>query len=431
MEITVRSLPAMAQLFQYCHLSWRLRSDWLPVSLAGFRLPLAAISLLALLLGGCGASESLLGGNSISVLVEQIPNTNKQDRASAAEGLERMIDQFRGFNPDVNIKVMVVDSDRLGDRLDHLYRNGLVPDLLALKRANLLPFYQKHWIQPVMLTPEERANWRIGLLKPFEISGGILALPVVLYPKLACFNTSKLARSPETFAELIQVGRSQISVGMEANIDDLLWALSGFGNHSFQDGDRPTKPGSVLAFLEWIRLANLQPDISFVGDENILRKGLADGNFAWIPCQSRFVPSLKRALGPRLGIAPLPAGPVESVSYGQGMRSWSFGSQSRARQQFLARKFVLFSVNTVQQRSIALQTQTSLPVNPYLSMPFKAYPDLEIIEQAGRVYAPLSLAAAARLAKVAPKLQLLTDEVLSGASAPAAVAPAFESLLKR
>ncbi|MCP9775950.1 extracellular solute-binding protein [Cyanobium sp. WAJ14-Wanaka] len=389
---------------------------------------------MGLLLAGCGSPSSLVGANTISVLVEQRDQLDPQDRAISRQGLLKGIADFRSFNPNVQVKLSKVSSAQLDNRLQDLYARGLLPDLMILQTStggtSLLTFRQKNYIRAVTLTSNERREWRSKLLKPFEVANGYLALPIFAYPNLACFDTDKLARSPRSFDGLIKLGSSNVSMGMDADFRQLLWLLSGFGNHAFVEGKGTSRPGSVRAFLEWIRLASSQPGISFVEDKNILHNGLIKGNFAWIPCQSRSLPSLKKALGSRLGVGVMPTGPDVSPAPGLNLSIWAFGSQSSARQQYLAKDLALFGVNAIQQRNLALQMGTILPVNPYASLPSKAYTGLRVIEQSSTTEVPLSMASQERLARVAPELQKLLGQVISGYSLPAEVAPQFEELLK-
>ncbi len=54
-------------------------------------------------------------------------------------------------------------------------------------------------------------------------------------------------------------------------------------------------------FLTWLRLANLQPSISFESDQLLLRDGLVSGEFSWITCSGAWLQGLQKRMGSKLG----------------------------------------------------------------------------------------------------------------------------------
>jgi hypothetical protein len=206
--------------------------------------------------------------------------------------------------------------------------------------------------------------------------------------------------------------------------------MSGFGLTVFpQKSNRSYYPKKLLKALQWYREANLQPYISFVDNDEELRQGLVAGRFEWIPCSSGWLPSLQRALGADLGIAVLPAGPEGPAKPMLRMPLWVFGSQSNPRQRKFAKQFMLFTVNTVNQRSMALRLGTVLPVNPTIALPLKAYPTLSVMHTSTKNSGTTTLEQKHFLLKYTKKAEGLLNLVITGVQSPNAVAPKFQQLL--
>jgi maltose-binding protein MalE len=175
--------------------------------------------------------------------------------------------------------------------------------------------------------------------------------------------------------------------------------------------------------------ANLQPHITFVSSEEELRVGLAEGRFLWIPCPSGWIPSLRQALGADLGVGLLPAGPAGPARPLMAVPTWMLGAQSSLAQRRLAKQFMLFTANAVNQRTTALRLGTVLPVNPAIALPLKAYPILSVMDGSRRTSVVPGLQQYQVLTRHADQVVLLANQVLAGARAPLDVAPEFQRLL--
>jgi hypothetical protein len=105
------------------------------------------------------------------------------------------------------------------------------------------------------------------------------------------------------------------------------------------------------------------------------------------------------------------------------------GSQSSPAQRQLAKQFVLFTANAVNQRTTALRLGTVLPVNPAIALPLKAYPILAVMDGSRRQSVLPSLQQYQVLDRHTEQVVLLANQVLAGARAPLAVAPEFQRLL--
>jgi maltose-binding protein MalE len=395
---------------------------------------LAMVLALSGLLTGCGSSGTT-GiselGSSITVLAELSSKADPIEQARVQALLQDQIKEFKRINPELHIRFRALPSDRLEQEVIYRTQRGLGPDLMLLaSNRDLINLQQKAYISPVVISGQEQSNFRSSYLEHLRYRGQQLAVPLLVYPALACFNRKQLPQSPQTLAAIIRLGQQEHSFGLNSNFEGLDLVMSGFGLTVFsQKSNRSYHPKKLLTALQWYREANLQPYISFVDNDEELRQGLVAGRFEWIPCSSGWLPSLQRALGADLGIAVLPAGPEGPAKPMLRMPLWVFGSQSNPRQRKFAKQFMLFTVNTVNQRSMALRLGTVLPVNPNIALPLKAYPTLSVMHTSTKNSGTTTLEQKHFLLKYTKKAEGLLNLVITGVQSPNAVAPKFQQLL--
>jgi ABC-type glycerol-3-phosphate transport system substrate-binding protein len=396
---------------------------------------LAMVLALSGLLTGCGTSGST-GiselGSSITVLAELSSKADPIEQARVQELLRREIKEFKRINPRLSIRFRAIPSDRLEQELNYRTQRGLGPDLLLLEsNRDLINLQEKVYISAVVLSDQEQSNFRSTYLGQLRHRGQQLAVPFMVIPALACFDRRQLPQPPQTLAAIIRLGQQDHSFGLNSSSDGLDEVMSGFGVKLFhRKTARSSNNNQVLKALQWYREANLQPRISFVDNDEELRQGLIAGRFEWIPCYSGWLPSLQKALGTNLGIAVFPAGPGGPARPLVRTPLWVFGAQSSPRQRQIAKDFVMFTTNVVNQRGMALELGTVLPVNPSIELPFKAYPTLAVMDKAMKNITLTTLEQKHYLLQNAKKAGGWVDLVITGMQSPSAVAPKLQALFE-
>lgn len=403
---------------------------WLPLLglLAGCQAPLAQQTLQS--------TPQFAGiGSAINLLVETRIGSDPTDQKLNKLVVEQEIDSFKRFNPGVRIDVRFVSNDQLLKQLDFQFSRGLAPDLILLTTNNLLPLWRQGLIKPIELKPFEQKSVRAALLPAFKHKKQLLGLPVLIYPQIACYNRKRLKNPPPDINDLIGLAQAGYPIGISGNFESLGWLYTGFDPNINRDisGKQSVDlfKSPSLPFLTWLRLANLQPSISFESDQLLLRDGLVSGEFSWITCSGAWLQGLQKRMGSKLGIALLPSFPTRPAQGLLNARTWAFGSQSSPMQHELAKKFALFSVNIVQQRNMALRLRSAMPVNPGISLPLKSDSTLALIVEAASNGRLLNLQKIDLLNAIDPKTKPYLDLVLSGDQSPQAIAPKFDSLLKQ
>jgi len=390
--------------------------------------------LLPALLAGCGGSgsnEMASMGSTISVMVERENVLDRLNRIASQQMLKEQKREFERYHPGGQLELEMVNSDVLEQTLQTRASRGLLPDLLLLVGNDLLPLKKKGYISSVKLSAQEQQSFRPVELSQLRSNGEQLGLPLYLYTRLACYNKKRLPQPPQSLSEIIKLGQQGHGIGLESSLRGIEWVYSDFGGNLFPPRGEDFDPGALLNFLSWLRLANLQPNITFVTSGAELSQGLIDGHFVWVSCSPRWLPSLRKALGSRLGLSLLPGGPSGPAHPIMLQRTWAFGAQSSGHQRQLARQLVMFNSNVVQQRNLALKLGNVVPVNPAIELPLKVYPTLGLIDQAVRSSRRLNIRQENQFRALGPPSQVLIDQVLSGARPPQQIAPLLEALIKK
>ena len=392
---------------------------------------LFGLSSLLAACGSLGLNRLPAVGNTINVVLELSSQADPVELSRLKALLEQEAREFKQLNPQLQVKLRTVAADRLQPELAFRTARGLAPDLVLLATSrDLLTLHQKGYATPVPLNSEERRHVQAGLLASLRDDGQQLGVPLFMAPTLACFNRRRLPSPPAKLSDLVRLGQEGSAIGLSSSLPGLEWILSGFGASLIPPaGGLSRGPSQVLSALQWLQHANLQPHITFVSSEEELRRGLAEGRFLWVPCSSGWIPSLRQALGADLGVGLLPAGPVGPARPLMVVPTWMLGSQSSPSQRRLAKQFVLFTANAVNQRTTALRLGTVLPVNPAIALPLKAYPILAVMDGSRRQSVLPSLQQYQVLDRQTEQVVLLANQVLAGARAPLAVAPEFQRLL--
>jgi maltose-binding protein MalE len=392
---------------------------------------LFGLSSLLAACGSLGLNRLPAVGNTINVVLELSSQADPVELSRLKALLEQEAREFKQLNPQLQVKLRTVAADRLQPELAFRTARGLAPDLVLLATSrDLLTLHQKGYATPVPLNSEERRHVQPGLLASLRDDGQQLGVPLFMAPTLACFNRRRLPSPPAKLSDLVRLGQEGSAIGLSSSLSGLEWILSGFGASLIPPPSGLSRgPSQVLSALQWLQHANLQPHITFVSSEEELRRGLAEGRFLWVPCSSGWIPSLRQALGADLGVGLLPAGPVGPARPLMVVPTWMLGSQSSPSQRRLAKQFVLFTANAVNQRTTALRLGTVLPVNPAIALPLKAYPILAVMDGSRRQSVLPSLQQYQVLDRYTEQVVLFANQVLAGARAPLAVAPEFQRLL--
>jgi len=260
-------------------------------------------------------------------------------------------------------------------------------------------------LEPLVLDP-----LRIKFLGRFRQGNRFRALPLLVQPTVACYNRKRVPTPPRTLDQLVSQASGGQKMGLPLELRELLWTATGFRAQQplfllleNKTRIRSTEPlkgtarESVLAWLEWLYRANVEPNVIFVDTADELVTRLEKGQLDWISCNATTITRLQKSLGSKLAVADLPlqkslgsklavadlprgpdGAPPRPIAR---MLVLSFGSDSTPGQRKAAEKFALFVLNEYTQSNMVARAIGNMPVNQRVVLPVKDAAYLPVMER--------------------------------------------------
>jgi multiple sugar transport system substrate-binding protein len=133
---------------------------------------------------------------------------------------EGMAKEFEQANPDVDVRIEVVQWDNLQQRLTTDIAGGTAPDIAIIGTRSLLDYAAQEIAEPLdqYATPEFRARFIETFFAPSTIEGQLYGLPVAasaraMYYNKALLQKAGVAEPPRTWEELEAAARKVKALG--------------------------------------------------------------------------------------------------------------------------------------------------------------------------------------------------------------------------
>ena len=263
---------------------------------------------------------------------------------------------------------------------------------------------------------------------------GLAGLPIFNEVTLACYDRTRVAKSPATVGELLALAASGRPIGVAVEPIGIWWTAGALGAQEAMApiiiGEQGGRPGNLprdrrqlRTWLGWLRRLTLQSHVDVGSGPEDLTNGLESGRLSWIPCYSLTLQRLDRTMGKRLGVAPLPTGPGGAPSPYSSLRVWALGIDSSASQRKLALALAEMSLDPLVQREITLASRMVLPANSTVPIPVASSGRLASLAAAQRQFEKgtflLALPFSAdRVSQVLPTLTTVISQVMVGVLTP-------------
>lgn len=347
-------------------------------------LRLGGALVLGLGLGGC--SNGFLP-DTLFIYVESESSLSRQAEIGDSRGVvQQLLEDFEQANPGVRIQVRHFSSEALVPATAYRSSRALGPDLLVTRVVTALQLHQQNLTTPVRFPGKRLDEIHPRFLAEFRLSDNqLLAVPLLAEPQLACFDKRRVPDPPTSLDQLIALSAKGMRVGLPLGATDLYWTTSGSEAEgsldSLLESDDATAAAPRLnaveqrqlrGWLNWLDNANRQQNVEFAEESIDLVERLGKGERDWISCNSLWLGRLGRQLGSSLGVSELPGRDGRPATTLTRLKVWSFGKHSSPRQRQLAKAFVLFTLNPVNQRQLMLAGPGNLPVNRQVLIPTKS-----------------------------------------------------------
>jgi len=348
-----------------------------------------------------------------------------------------LLQEYQRLHPGVQLQISVLDEAHLEETLQRDRSRGLGPDLLVLRAPVANALLQQGLVERL----DDQPAWHRSqpLLEPALVervtsAAGVAGLPVYNLFTLACFDRQTVPRPPASLDELIGLAASGRPIGVAVDPIGIWWSAGALGAQDVMvpilTGNPRVAPASpaadraaLLAWLTWLRQLTLQSRVDIASGPRELVEGLESGRLSWIPCYSASLAHLKRSMGKRLGVAPLPAGPAGPPTPFSTVMVMALGSDSSPPQRRQALELSELSLDPLVQREITLQSLMVLPANRFVSVPVASSGRLAALEQAQRQFDQRSKLfkasySADRLRRMEPLVEDLLWKVMLGVVTP-------------
>ena len=301
--------------------------------------------------------------------IDNSETISSSDYERLREITEEAIDQIKSVDPTIRPQLTLSSQKNFVDEIDDQTRSGFGPDLLITDSDTALELYQRKLVDPIELSPEDRADTPSYLFDLVTAKDGqLVGRPVNQFVQLACFNKERLSSAPKTLEEMEQSSEDN-NFGMALQLKDLFWSAEAFDAGDAMEAALSKLPpdaerqANVTKWLQWLETASYQQNIRFLNNQRSLREALMAGELDWITCWSSSLRELREEMQDKLALAPLPKGPSTKLKAATKLQVWSLGRNSSPAQRQKALVMIDFITKPWAQKTYALAGRSSLPVN--------------------------------------------------------------------
>jgi len=395
-----------------------------------------------LLTSGCAAAGWRPPEN-LNLLLSAGLGEDKIARANLQRLAEELANEFMRVNPEVSVHLRLTSESEVLPLMRSRSGLGAAPDLLITRVPAAYALAQEGLTTSSALEPVELDPLRIKFLGRFRQGNRFRALPLLVQPTVACYDRKRVPAPPRTLDQLVSQAHGGQKMGLPLEMRELLWTATGFRAQlplfqmlEVRSRIHSTEPlkgtarGSVLAWLEWLYRANVEPNVIFVDTADELVTRLEKGQLDWISCNATTIARLRRSLGNKLAVADLPRGPDGAPPRPIArMLVMSFGRDSTPGQREAAQKFALFVLNEYTQSNMVAKATGNMPVNQNVVLPVKDAAYLPVMERSLDNSIIPSFYEGMRITTLANSLRPILKQNIYGEQKPEQVLEAMETLV--
>lgn len=235
-----------------------------------------------------------------------------------AEALTQTLTRLKQQYPAVNVQTLFVGSSDLPQAFADAVRAGGGPDVAITANWWLNDLVNAQVVLPLDALAQrgQLEQFNGSALRNFVRNGQLYGLPTT-YELVGLYRNNTLAGAtpaPATTDTLLaQAAISPtLGLGLYANLYHVWWGIPAYGAQLFDaNGALALNQGSGAAdFLRWMQAVKATPGSFVESDYGALIDRFKKGEFAYFVDGPWATAELREALGPALGLVPLPAGSV-------------------------------------------------------------------------------------------------------------------------
>jgi ABC-type glycerol-3-phosphate transport system substrate-binding protein len=394
------------------------------------------LALVTALLGGCRWLPQPPVNLQVTI---SIAGNDRVSQLSLRRLASAMVSDYMAVNPGVTLHLRFLPEADVLPALRARSSLGAGPDLVIAGASPTHALFREGLLRPPAIPLSRLAPFRLRFLSSFLQPEGLAAIPMLVQPVLACHDRRRIQQLPVRLDDLPRLAASGHRIGLSLTATELLWTTSGFeAQQPLLRLMAPTPERVVLSeperqglirWLEWLYRANVEPNLQFMDNSELLLRRLETGSLDWISCPGTAISRLRQSMGANLGISTLPVGvdgqPSKPLAR---LVLLGFGRDSNAAERRAAEKFALFAINEYSQNNLMVRALGNMPVNGNVIVPVKEMPELDPLQISLDHSVVLDFRGGIGLARKADPLRNLLKETVYGQAAPEAVLAGIEDL---
>ena len=325
-------------------------------------LPHFIIACLLLLTGCAPAAETPADDRlrGTVVLWHSLPDA----RATA---LATAVGRFESLHPDAQVILRRLPTEEaLLAEFQTAVQSGLGADLILTGSNAVNTLASSGAIRPLDANVDSQLlnQYLASALTTLRYEGALYGLPFDLNTQVLYYNTELAPTPAATLDQLAADARSGKVVLLNSRFRDALWGFRAFGAPLIdaQSGALTFNQGGFVNWLTWLQQARETPGFVLDPDQAMLRQAFLDGRGAYYVGRASDLAAINAAMGERMGVAPLPAGPNGGAGPLLSTNGFMVNAMSSETQAELALELARFVTNAEQQ-SVLMRETLLVPAN--------------------------------------------------------------------
>jgi len=246
--------------------------------------------------------------------------------------------QLEKDNPGLKVNVLEIPFDQIENKWSTEVAAGAGPDMFTMPNDNLGTWVRGKLVAPVDdLMKDHVGDFSKAGIDGLTVDGKLYGVPGIIKALALAYNTSTVPNPPKTTDDLLKLVQSgkKLAVNQSAYYN-FGWLQSAFGGQLMDaSGKCIADQGGFADALQYLLdLKKAGADFETDGGklDTMVEQGQADMMVEgpWV------LGDFKKALGDKLGIVPMPAGPKGSAQPLSGIDGWYINPNASSDQQKLA-----------------------------------------------------------------------------------------------
>ncbi len=247
--------------------------------------------------------------------------------------INKIVADYMTANPNVKITVLEVPFDQLFNKYETDTAAGGGPDMFTAPNDNLGSEVRSGVIAPIDdLVKGKLDGYTQAGVNGVTVDGKIYAVPGIAKAVGLYYNKSTVPTPPATTDDLMNLVKSGKKVGINIGGYFAFGFYSGFGGQLMDNTGKCTADqggfSDALQYFKDLKAAGG----TFDSDEGKLETAFTQGQLDMVVTGPWVLADFEKAMGDKLGVAPLPAGPKGPSMPMMGIDGWYVNPNSKNQQ---------------------------------------------------------------------------------------------------